>query len=166
MLAMIMQTGTLDLTTVLIIVALMGIGFILGLIPIIGAIYIVLVAIAFALTGFDEIGIVLIGSAVWIGALVGAMVTFLMGGGIWYSPNLIVSTLVILIFLFLFLINFFGMSVESVLIGIGAAGGLGAGCAVAIVKGPEINEKLDCKCVTVKGKKLCMGNLNKCKENI
>ena len=51
----------MDIITLLIIGVLMVLGFILGWIPIVGAVYIVLVAIAFFITGGDEIGIIIIG---------------------------------------------------------------------------------------------------------
>jgi len=162
MLYMIMQNGDLDLTMLLIIGVLAVFGFIMGLVPILGAVYSVLIAIAFIITGGNEIGIIIIAGAVWIGSFLGAIVTFVLGGPLWYSPNLLVSTILILIYMFILLLTVFGSSVESLLIGGAVSGGMGAGLAFAALKAPDINKRLGCRCVTVKGKKICAGNLESC----
>lgn len=147
----------------LIIGILMVFGFIMGLIPIIGAVYSGLIALAFIITGGDEVGIVLIAGSVWVGSFIGAIVTFIFGGPLWYSPNLFVSTILVLVYMFIILLTLFGSSIESLAIGALVSGGMGAGMAFAAFKAPELNEKLSCKCAKIKGKKLfCVGNMDKC----
>lgn len=162
-----MQTGSteFDIITIVIIGVLMLIGFILGLIPIVGAVYAIIVAIVFFLTGGDEIGIILIAGSVWIGAFLSAIVTFVFGGALWQTPNLFVSTILIMIYMFMFLLSFFGgIDILGMAISLAASGALGMGMAVAVIKGPSWNENIGCKCITVKGKSFCAGNLNACEK--
>ena len=143
-----------------IVIGLMILGFILGFIPLAGAVYCGLVgSIGYFIS--EPVVVLLITGSAWLGSLLAVISSFLFGGDRVLPVNISASAFVMIVYFFLTVSGFVNLTM-TIILGILATCFVAGSTLLFVWNRENIRGTIPCGCMTVMGHRICVGNLDRC----